>query len=190
VAGFDFSYGRMGKGNMETLPFHSRNQFDFTIVPKLSKGEDKVSSTLIREALKAGELEKIPPLLGCYYTTSGIVIHGDKRGRTIGFPTANISGKGEYILPPLGVYAVRVKVNDAWYDGVANLGVKPTFNQDGKPTIEVHIFHFAADIYGSNVMIEWHLRLRSEQKFSGIGELVTQIEKDKQNAMEYFRQKL
>jgi riboflavin kinase / FMN adenylyltransferase len=187
VAGFDFSYGRMGKGNMETLPFHSRSQFDYTVVPKFSNGDKKVSSTLIREAIKNGEMEKIPPLLGGFYTTSGTVIHGDKRGRTIGFPTANVSGSGEYILPPLGVYSVRIKVGDSWYEGVANLGVKPTFNQDGIATIEVHIFDFAADIYGSTIVIEWHLRLRAEQKFSGIQQLVTQIEKDKQKAVEYFQ---
>ena len=189
VAGFDFSYGRMGKGTMETLPFHSRSQFDFTVVSKFSNEDEKVSSTRIRKALRVGEMDNIPNILGEFYTTTGTVIHGDKRGRTIGFPTANISGRGEYILPPLGVYAVRIKVNNTWHDGVANLGVKPTFKQDNDqiPTIEVHIFDFAADIYGLRVVIEWHLRIRSEQKFAGIGQLVTQIEKDKQKALEYFR---
>lgn len=188
VAGFDFSYGRMGKGNMETLPFHSRNQFDFTIVPKFSNGNDKVSSTLIREAVKAGEMEKIPALLGGYYTTSGTVVHGDKRGRTIGFPTANIDWNDDYLLPPSGVYAVRIQVNNRWYEGVSNLGYKPTFNEDtkGKPKIEVHIFDFEEEIYGATVVVEWHIRLRTEQKFAGIQQLVTQIEKDKQKAIEYF----
>ncbi|MGJ7921017.1 bifunctional riboflavin kinase/FAD synthetase [Neobacillus sp. LXY-4] len=187
VAGFDFSYGRMGKGNMETLPFHSRDQFDFTTVPKYVHGDQKVSSTLIRTEIQTGNVSSLPSLLGGYYTTSGIVSHGDKRGRTLGFPTANIEMTEDYLLPPSGVYAVRIKIDQTWYNGVCNRGYKPTFYQEkDKQTIEVHIFDFSNDIYGKTVTVEWHLRLRSEQKFAGIDQLVTQIEKDKQNAYLYF----
>lgn len=188
VAGFDFSYGRMGKGNMETIPFHSRNQFQYTVVPKYSHGDEKVSSTLIRSAIKSGNMESLPKLLGGVYFTSGTVVHGDKRGRTIGFPTANVEGNEDYLLPPSGVYAVRIKVKEKWYHGVCNLGVKPTFYDDNnlKPSIEVNIFDFASDIYGQKVTVEWHKRIRSEQKFAGIEQLVTQIEKDKRQALLYF----
>ncbi|MBU8877878.1 bifunctional riboflavin kinase/FAD synthetase [Bacillus sp. FJAT-29790] len=188
VAGFDYSYGRMGKGTMETLPFHSREQFDFSVVPKLSSKEEKVSSTLIRSYIRDGETEGLPSLLGRYYTTSGTVIHGDKRGRTIGFPTANVDLGADYIIPPLGVFCVRFFVEGRWYDGVCNIGYKPTFKkeQSAKPSIEVHIFDFDQDIYGQDVIIEWHLHLRREQKFSGIDELVDQIEKDKEKALHYF----
>ena len=187
VAGFDFTYGRMGKGTMETLPFHSRNQFSYTIVPKFVQGDEKVSSTKIRRLLKAGETIELPLLLGRFYTTSGIVVHGDKRGRTIGFPTANVDLYDEYMIPPTGVYAVRLKVENSWYDGVCNVGYKPTFNKESlKLSVEVHLFDFNKDIYGSEVVIEWHLYLRKEQKFAGIDELVVQIEKDKQNSLAYF----
>ena len=187
VAGFDFSYGRMGKGTMEILPFHSREKFAFTIVEKFTSGDEKVSSTRIRQYIKNGRITELPELLGRFYTTSGIVVHGDKRGRTIGFPTANVDTMDEFILPPLGVYAVKIKIGEDWYEGVCNVGYKPTFNNDAlKVSVEAHIFNFEKDIYGSEVTIEWHQYLRKEQKFSGIDELVAQIEKDKQNAIKYF----
>ncbi|PLR97234.1 bifunctional riboflavin kinase/FAD synthetase [Bacillus sp. T33-2] len=189
VAGFDFTYGRLGKGTMETLPFHSRGGFDFTVVPKLSSEGEKVSSTLIRSCLKKGEMDRIPSLLGRFYTTRGKVVHGDKRGRTIGFPTANIETDVEYIFPPLGVYAVKIKHRSTWHEGVCNVGYKPTFKDERPevPSVEVHIFDFVSDIYGDHVTVEWHLHLRQEQKFEGIQQLVSQIEKDKQNALLYFQ---
>jgi riboflavin kinase/FMN adenylyltransferase len=187
VAGFDFTYGRMGKGTMETLPFHSRDNFSYSVVPKFTLDDEKVSSTRIRSLLKEGKTNELVSLLGRYYTTSGIVIHGDKRGRTIGFPTANVDLNDEYIMPPLGVYAVKMKVNSNWYNGVCNIGYKPTFNKEVlHPSVEVHIFDFNEEIYGQEVIIEWHLHLRKEQKFSGIEELVAQIERDKQNSLKYF----
>jgi riboflavin kinase / FMN adenylyltransferase len=187
VAGFDFSYGRMGKGTMEILPFHSREKFTFTIVEKFTSGDEKVSSTRIRQYIKNGRFTELPELLGRFYTTAGIVVHGDKRGRTIGFPTANVDTNDEYILPPTGVYAVKIKIDENWYKGVCNVGYKPTFNKDAlKISVEVNIFNFENNIYDSQVTIEWHQYLRKEQKFSGIQELIAQIEKDKQNAIEYF----
>jgi riboflavin kinase / FMN adenylyltransferase len=187
VAGFDYSYGRMGKGTMETIPFHSRDQFLFTVIPKLTIDDEKISSTRIRQYIKDGKTDSLPELLGRYYSTSGIVVHGDKRGRTIGFPTANCDINDEFIVPPIGVYAVKLKVNGNWYQGVCNLGYKPTFNKEEiKTSVEVHVFNFDQDIYGEKVIIEWHLYLRKEQKFSGIEELVSQIEKDKLNAIKYF----
>lgn len=189
VAGFDYTYGRMGKGTMETITFHSRGKFNYTIVPKLSLGNEKISSTLIRKHIKEGQVDKLKDFLGRSYTTSGIVIHGDKRGRTIGFPTANTDINDSFYLPPIGVYTVRVLVNGTWHEGVCNIGHKPTFksNQDEKPSVEVHIFNFDEDIYDRELTIEWHQHIRSERKFSGIDELVQQIEKDKMSALEYFR---
>lgn len=188
VAGFDFSYGRMGKGTMETLLFHSRNKFTYTVISKLANEGEKISSTLIRLYISNGKTEELLKLLGRYYQTTGEVIHGDKRGRTIGFPTANIDIFDDYLLPPLGVYAVRIEIMGQWYDGVCNVGNKPTFNKENsdKPTVEVHIFDFNQEIYGQIVKIEWHKYIRNEQKFNGINELVEQIEKDKKIAMEYL----
>ncbi|MBB6443887.1 bifunctional riboflavin kinase/FAD synthetase [Bacillus benzoevorans] len=188
AAGFDYSYGRMGKGKMETLPFHSRQQFSFSVIEKLQIGEEKISSTLIRENIRKGRMELLPKMLGRVFKTTGKVVHGEKRGRTIGFPTANIEAADESMLPPTGVYAVKMTVANKTYQGVCNVGYKPTFHkeQKGRPTVEVFLFDFKGDIYGEIVTVEWYLRLRSEKRFSGIEELTSQIEKDKQNAISFF----
>jgi len=187
VAGFDYTYGKKAQGTAGTLSEHSRGKYETTIIGKETIGGEKVSSTLIRSLINNGDMEKVPSLLGRYYTIKGTVIHGDKRGRTIGFPTANVKQASDVILPPLGVYAVRLLVNGKWYEGVCNLGTKPTFTPEEKTaSIEVHIFDFHQDIYGHSVTVEWHKRIRSEQKFNGIDELVAQIEKDKQTALQYF----
>lgn len=187
VAGFDYTYGRMGKGTMETLPFHSRKQFHYTVIPKLVNKEEKISSTLIRSMIKNGQMEELPPLLGRFHRTTGTVIRGDQRGGSIGFPTANIRLEQKYLLPPLGVYAVRILVNGRWHNGVCNMGYKPTFHQNlPEPSLEVHIFDFNAQIYHEIVTVEWHVRLREEKKFSGIDELVEQIASDKRAAQQYF----
>jgi riboflavin kinase / FMN adenylyltransferase len=189
VAGFDYTYGRLGKGTMESLPFHSRNMFQSTVIPKLEMEEEKVSSTLIRHHLKEGNMGEANELLGRSYSMTGTVIHGDKRGRKIGFPTANITPSDEYITPKIGVYAVRLYIYDTWYNGVCNVGYKPTFKDpnDYSLSIEVHIFNFDSSIYGEEVKIEWHERLRDEKKFNGIEQLIAQIEKDKGRALEYFQ---
>ncbi|MEN1934309.1 bifunctional riboflavin kinase/FAD synthetase [Paenibacillus sp. 102] len=187
VAGFDYSYGRLGKGTMETLPFHARGEFTQTVIEKVEFQEEKVSSTALRKLIRNGEMEQIPSILGRAYIVEGAVVHGDKRGRQIGFPTANVALSEEYLLPPIGVYAVRLKVHDEWHDGVCNIGYKPTFKEDErKLSIEVHLFHFNEDIYDQVVAVEWHIRIREERKFNGIDELVAQIAKDKKIAQEYF----
>ncbi|MCP1124722.1 bifunctional riboflavin kinase/FAD synthetase [Bacillus sp. 3103sda1] len=187
VAGFDYSYGRLGKGTMETLPFHARGEFTQTVIEKVEFQEEKVSSTLLRKHIRNGEMEQIPSILGRPYTVEGTVVHGDKRGRQIGFPTANIALNDEYLLPPVGVYAVRMKVNDEWHEGVCNIGYKPTFKESEKQlSIEVHLFEFQRDIYDESVVVEWHMRIREEKKFNGINELVAQIAKDKKVAEDYF----
>ncbi|WP_406687248.1 bifunctional riboflavin kinase/FAD synthetase [Rossellomorea vietnamensis] len=190
VAGYDYSYGRMGKGTMETLPFHSRDMFGSTTVSKLTDADLdlKVSSSLIRENLTEGDVSRVKNLLGRPFKMKGTVIHGDKRGRKIGFPTANIELSDDYLTPKVGVYAVRMKIHDKWFDGVCNIGYKPTFKNpdDYSLTIEVHLFDFHTSIYGEEVFIEWYDRIRDEQKFSGIEELISQIQKDKDQAIDYF----
>ncbi|QOR68601.1 bifunctional riboflavin kinase/FAD synthetase [Cytobacillus suaedae] len=187
VAGFDFSYGRLGKGTMETLPFHSRGEFEQTTIEKQTHGETKISSTLLRQLINNGQIAEVYNLLGRYFTHTGKVVHGDKRGRTIGFPTANLDVKEGFITPPVGVYAVRVCVSSIWYFGVCNIGFKPTFHKDKKvPTIEVHIFDFDESIYDQEITIEWHTRIRSEKKFANVAELVKQINEDREETKLYF----
>ncbi|TDL35008.1 bifunctional riboflavin kinase/FAD synthetase [Jeotgalibacillus sp. S-D1] len=190
TAGFDYTYGKFGRGTMETLPFHSRNRFTSTIVGEMSDDREKISSTRIRQTLHQGKVDEARKLLGYPYQLEGTVIHGDKRGRKIGFPTANIEINSQMLIPATGVYAVRLWVFDQWVDGVCNVGYKPTFKSpDVKElTVEVHLFDFNQNVYGENVLLEWHLRIRSERKFNGIEELVAQIELDKTKALAYFSQ--
>lgn len=188
VAGFDYSYGHMGKGSMETLPFHARGKFGQTTVGQYNIQEEKVSSTKIRESLLSGDLKMANILLGRYFTTKGLVIHGEGRGRKLGFPTANITPNPDSFLPAVGVYAVKMSVRDKWYNGVCNLGYKPTFHQTlGEiPTMEVHLFDCTSDLYGEKIEIEWHTRIRDEHKFLTQTDLINQIGMDRQNALECF----
>ncbi len=190
TAGFDFSFGNFGKGNMETMKELSKGDYGVTIVDKLRDDEEKISSTRIRYYLQDGDIESAAKLLGRAFEVPGIVVHGDKRGRTIGFPTANIQSMEGSFIPATGVYAVRILVQNKWYDGVCNVGYKPTFKNpdDRQLSIEVHILDFNKNIYGEEVTVGWYKRLRSEQKFNGIEELKAQIEKDKNEAIDYFNQ--
>ncbi len=187
VAGFDYTYGSLGKGTMETLPFHSRGKLDQTVVEKVKNAQEKVSSTKIRSLLRDGKVQDVPELLGRYYEIYGTVVDGEKRGRTIGFPTANIQLKDRYILPKIGVYAVTMKIldeNNTSYKGVCNIGYKPTFHkeQSAEPSIEVHLFNFSGDIYGKEVAIQWHFYIRGEKRFASVSDLIEQINKDRETA--------
>lgn len=187
-AGFDFSFGSKGQGKMELMERSGDGHFGVSIISKQEDAMEKISSTRIRAHLKAGEIEEVCRLSGRPFQVSGTVVNGDKRGRTIGFPTANVEPDLGTFVPGRGVYAVRLHVQDEIYEGVCNVGYKPTFNDPNHKmlVIEVHIFNFDKDIYGERVTVDWHKRIRDEQKFSGIDELKAQIEKDKQEAIEFF----
>lgn len=190
TAGFDFSFGAFGKGNMKLMDELSNGQYGVTVIEKQLDEEEKISSTRIRNALENGEMEQVRTLLGRAFEVPGIVIHGDKRGRTMGFPTANVQAMEGCYIPATGVYAVKILVQNEWYDGVCNVGYKPTFkNPDEKKlTVEVHIFNFDKNIYGEEVVVGWYKRIRSERKFNGIEALIEQIELDKQQAITYLEQ--
>ncbi|WP_017727358.1 bifunctional riboflavin kinase/FAD synthetase [Halalkalibacterium ligniniphilum] len=192
VAGFDFTYGQLGKGTMETLPFHARNQLTQTTVAKIEREGVKISSTKIRELLEKGEVEKIPFYLGRDYEVSGTVIHGDKRGRTIGFPTANVKPKDRYIIPKTGVYAVEFLHEGQRYEGVCNVGYKPTFYDEKEkiPSIEVHLFNFKGNLYDAFVRVRFKHYIRAEKKFTGIEALVEQIKADSHQAQAFFEQRV
>ncbi|MDM5316480.1 riboflavin biosynthesis protein RibF [Fictibacillus sp. b24] len=184
VTGFDFSYGKYGKGNVETLVKESNGQFGQTVIEKIEKDGEKISSTLIRHFLKEGLVEELVPYLGRRYKLNGTVIHGDKRGRTIGFPTANLDTE-EYSLPKVGVYAVEVYIDNEKYFAMANVGYKPTFKDDQKkPSLEVHVFDFNKEIYGKSISVTWLKRIRDEKKFNGIEELIAQLHADKSKTYE------
>lgn len=187
IAGFDFTYGKFGKGNMLKLEA-DKEGFEVTAVPKLAIDNEKISTTQIREDLQIGAIKHANTQLGRAYKITGLVVQGEKRGRTIGFPTANVMPNEEFVLPRLGVYAVTLKRESTGitYHGVCNIGVKPTFHDPEKSqvSIEVNIFDFNESIYGERVEVEWHDFIRPEQKFEGIDALVNQINKDKQTAIE------
>ncbi|AKG73797.1 bifunctional riboflavin kinase/FAD synthetase [Salinicoccus halodurans] len=185
IAGFDFSYGRYGKGNIDTLK--ANDAFNTTAVAKLTSGSEKISTTKLRDDLAAHRLEEVNDALGRPFEVQGVVVQGEKRGRTIGFPTANVEPEYRYHLPAKGVYAVTLKIDneEEIYKGVCNVGVKPTFHDNmTRVSIEVHLFDFNRSIYGENVTVYWHNFIRKEQKFSGIDELTEQIGKDKEKAAE------
>ena len=190
TAGFDFSFGAFGKGNMQMMAQLADGKFGVTVVEKQQDIQEKISSTRIRKCLQDGDMEQVRALLGRAFEVPGIVVHGDKRGRTMGFPTANVQAMEGCYIPATGVYAVKISVQNEWYNGVCNVGYKPTFNNPDEKqlSIEVHILNFDKNIYGEEVVVGWYDRIRSERKFNGIEALIEQIELDKQQAIHYFEQ--
>ena len=175
VVGEGFAFGRNKSGNVETLSA----ALDVTSVAPVRDAEGTVvSSTRIREHLRRGELDPAAALLGRAWELEGPVIHGDKRGRTIGFPTAN-QNVTPYVRLPYGIYAVRVRVEDesAWRGGAANYGIRPMF-ETPLPVLETHIFDFNMDIYGKNMQVCPVRYLRPEMNFGDIEALTKQIRQD------------
>lgn len=161
VAGFDFSFGHKGKGNMKNIHTFGFDEFTTTVIDKVELKDEKISSTNIRKALKLGEVHKVNYLLDRPYETTGWVEDGEKRGRQLGFPTANIAVSDLKLLPKQGVYAVKIAIKGVIYYGMANLGVKPTFiEEETIPSLEVYIFDFNEDIYGEEVIVYWYKHIR------------------------------
>lgn len=192
TAGFDFTFGSKGSGTMEQMAALADGVYETTIIPKVEADAHKISSTRIRELLAQGDVEHTARLLGRPFRTVGTVIHGDKRGRQLGFPTANIASEPESLIPSNGVYAVRVLVGTTWYDGVCNVGVKPTFHDPNRktPTVEVHIMDFEGSLYDQELSLEWIAHIRSEKKFQSIEELIEQIGKDKHTAKQLLHRRI
>lgn len=185
TAGFDFTFGSKGSGTMKDMQELSEGMYGTTVITKVTFDEEnKVSSTKIRQLLSDGNVEAAAALLGRPFRTFGEVVHGEKRGRLLGFPTANIQTSEEHVVPANGVYAVRCLIGDTWYNGVCNMGVKPTFHDPEHriPTAEVHVLDVDMDLYGQQMAIDWLYRIRSEQKFDSFDALKNQIGKDKQTA--------
>jgi len=185
VVGYNVTFGRDRTGTPEVLrELAGRYGFAVEVVPPVAIGEDTVSSSAVRRALHAGDVAHAGRLLGRPHALVGLVRHGDHRGATIGFPTANVFPRGG-MLPPDGVYAVRVGVGDEppTRPAVANLGTNPTFGAVGR-RLETHLFEFAGDLYGRRIRIALVQRLRGEVKFPSVAELVAQIRRDAAAARE------
>jgi len=179
VVGYNYTFGYKGEGNPELLQKLAR-QFGYRleVIPPVFADGHEVSSTLIRQLLLAGDVVKAGQLLGYPPFIRGRVTTGDRRGREIGFPTANLDLPEEILVPANGVYAVRVVLNGDVRSGVANIGIKPTFIHNQPKNLEVHIFDFAEEIYDLAMKVEFIARLREEKPFRDAAELVRQIEAD------------
>ncbi len=186
IIGEDFALGRQRGGDPQTLKaLGDELGYEVEVIELLtSDSTDKVSSTEIRNALAQGDVRLVGDLLGRRYSLHGPVVIGFKRGRTIGFPTANVAIGNDRAIPAPGVYATIAHLETGPTASVTNIGVRPTFDDGGGLSIECHIMDFDDDIYGSDLRVEFVERLRGERKFAGIDALVEQIGKDRDAAQE------
>ncbi|WP_421774723.1 bifunctional riboflavin kinase/FAD synthetase [Gracilimonas sp.] len=186
VIGYDHHFGRDRKGTIETIEkLGEELGFGSYVVSKQEMGEVTISSTVIRNTLaEEGDVKQAAEYLNRHYLLNGIVMHGDERGRTIGYPTANLKPEHENkVIPKNGVYAVKVRVNNDWYGGMMNIGVRPTFGEDER-TLEVNIFEFDQEIYGDTIQVRFIDRIRDEKKFDGVEALKAQLGMDKASALQ------
>lgn len=190
VVGFNFSFGREAKGTPELLIDKLvPNNIVVHVEPPFEYGESIVSSSLIRRQIRAGNMMLVKALLGYPYHLCGEVVHGAQNGRAMNFPTANIDYDESLILPSLGVYAARAwlaEEPDKKYDGVLNIGTRPTVDDSPKITVEIHMLEFDQDIYGRKLCIEIYHFLRQISKFKDLSELKTTISMDVVNAKKFF----
>ena len=188
VVGENFTYGQRGVGNVYTLAASAQALGFKLIVRKLvSNNGTIISSTEIRRLITAGEVQQAAKMLGRSYSISGIVAHGNERGRLLGYPTANLELVDAHVAIPLGgVYAVRAYVDGGVYGGMANIGKNPTFGDVEKPRLETNIFGFSGDIYGKTLTIEFVQRIRGEVKFAGIDALKAQLAQDKLDCLKFL----
>jgi riboflavin kinase/FMN adenylyltransferase len=183
VVGEDFQFGKGRAGNATVLSYMGEMEGFGTVLfaPVVAQGHEKISSTSIREALKTGRPEAAARLLGHFWSVEARVEHGEKRGRELGFPTANM--RLEHCLKPaFGVYAVRATIMDndkavSRHDGVANFGIRPMF-QTAEPLLETYLFDFAGDLYGKHLSVEFVAYLRAEAKLDGLDALKAQMARD------------
>ena len=184
IIGYDHQFGRNREGTIETVQKLGRELgFSSLVVSKQEVGDKTVSSTAIRNAIQRdGDMETAAKFLERHYLLNGTVVHGDKRGKKIGYPTANIQPDNQKkVIPKKGVYAVWVRVNGGYHGGMMNIGNRPTF-EGGENRMEVHLFDFDRDIYGKDVQVQFVSRLRDEKSFSGIDQLIEQLSRDEEKA--------
>jgi riboflavin kinase / FMN adenylyltransferase len=185
--GKGFAFGRGRGGNIELLRRMSEELGFFADeVPEVCVRGRRVSSSLIRALLSEGRVNLARRMLGRPYGVEGVIIRGNQRGRTIGFPTANLKPHNR-VVPKNGVYATATLVDGAWRRSITNVGVRPTFDDGSDVSIESYIFDFDGDLYGDVLRVRFLHRIRDERKFSGIDELKAQIQKDTARALNYFR---
>jgi riboflavin kinase/FMN adenylyltransferase len=185
--GKGFAFGKERKGNIELLrSMSAENGFFADEVDEVTLRGTRVSSSTLRKLLNEGRVNLARRMLGRPYGVEGVIVHGAKRGRTLGFPTANLKPHNR-VIPKFGVYATAALVDGVWRRSITNIGIRPTFENDNELSIETYIFDYDDDLYGDSIRVRFLHRIRDERKFSGIDELKAQIEKDTLRAANYFR---
>lgn len=189
IIGYDHHFGRNREGSfkhlMEYGPLYG---FEVEEIPVKDVEKVNISSTKIRLALEEGDVRRAEKLLGYKYFLRGKVVAGEQLGKKLGFPTANLQVEDEYKLIPLnGVYGVLVEIDGQVHKGMLNIGVRPTFNEENKQSIEVNIFDFQKDLYGETLKLVFVERIRDEKSFESSDKLVLQLEKDKVNCAKVLR---
>ena len=176
VCGFDFHFGRMGRGDADYLKTHA--SYPVMVVDSVNDIYRKISSSYITMMVEEGNVEYANQLLGYRYQFLGKVVPGRQVGRKMGFPTANIAFSPEYIVPARGVYGGYIKVKGMWHKAMANIGYNPTCNPTDQLSLETHIIDFNEDLYGEDVIFEFEKYLRDEKKFDTMEELIDRLSKD------------
>lgn len=185
VVGYNYTFGRFGRGTVETLrQYEQQYHYKLQVIPPVSINGQVASSSHIRHLLAMGDVEQAAKFLGYRPRVVGWVVTGDRRGNTLGFPTANINLDDKIMAPANGVYSVHVEIQGEVFLGVANVGTKPTFNGQGDRNLEVHLLDFNEDIYGEKIKVEFLRRLRNEKRFNSPHDLVNQINLDIQMALQ------
>jgi len=185
VEGYDHHFGRDREGSVqEMLTLGREFGYSSVAVKQFVVNNQIVNSTAIREFLAEGNVERAKTFLGRPYTVDGTVVKGDRRGRSLGFPTANIQPHSpKKLIPRNGIYFVGVRADGRWHPGIASIGVRPTFGSNGGRVVEVYILDFDRDIYGADLRIAYHRRLRDEMKFDSAEQLVHQMHLDKEESI-------
>lgn len=184
--GKGFAFGKGRGGNIDLLrKMGSELGFVADEVDEVQLRGQRISSSRIRELLAEGRVNLVRRMLGRPYGVEGVVIRGNRRGHTIGFPTANLKPHNR-VIPKFGVYATATLVDGTWRRSITNIGVRPTFEQDAEPSIESYLFDFDRDLYGNVLRVRFLHRIRDERKFNGIDELKAQIKIDSARALNYF----
>lgn len=188
VVGPDFALGRNRAGTLDVIrEIGGELGFGVEVAPMLEETGEKVGSSIVRQALANGDVEKVSRLLGRAFSLRGPVVAGDKRGRALGFPTANIAIGLDRALPAYGIYVTRAYVRENTYESATSIGVRPTFDVELRPTVETFIIGFDQDIYGEELRIDLLARLRGEEKFDSAEALIAQMDRDVEAAQAYFR---
>lgn len=189
MVGPDFALGRNRAGTISVMRQVGQELgFSVEVAALLAEDDEKVGSSSIRHALSSGDIALVNKLLGRPFSLRGPVVTGDQRGRTLGFPTANIAIGLDRALPAYGVYVTRAYVRENTYESCTSIGIRPTFDVEPRPTVETFIIDFDEDIYGQEMRIDLLERLRGEQKFESVEELIAQMHKDIENTRTFFRE--